>query len=68
MIGQVEKTVFLLSRARQRTYSVPTKTMAPLDEATQPFSTRPTCRCALRSLSCYFEAAALPVLMETMTP
>jgi len=26
------------------------------------------CRCALRSLSCYFEAAALPVLMETMTP
>ena len=26
------------------------------------------CRCALRSLSRYFEAAALPVLMETMTP
>ena len=26
------------------------------------------CRCALRSLSRYFEAAALPVLMETTTP
>ena len=26
------------------------------------------CRSALRSLSRYFEAAALPVLMETMTP
>ena len=26
------------------------------------------CRCALRALTRYFEAAALPVLMETMTP
>jgi hypothetical protein len=26
------------------------------------------CRCALRALTRYFEAAVLPVLMETMTP